>query len=332
MNSNKETNFWEALKKHNIELLASQIKKNGGSCENTVSSIIENLSYLTEKGESFGEEKRFIRLDVRRALASLCDSGRIVFKPSTIRWEDDRQVVTVGGYLYEIRPDGTEQTVSGFACGGASIEDIYPQEMQSENKRRSSLLSLASARAESNALFNAGIGIEFKNSDVFDLEEMEAKMPPAEPVMPTPVSQEERKAKAAARRAEKEKKSPAEPAKPEPEKESVKEPEKEEAKEVSVQEEATATEVKEEPVPAATPVAEETADKTEMTYEEAMKVPVDCGNYEGTPIGEILSKPQTARNISWVYKQNPQGRTAETKEALRVAIENYKGGALKNFL
>lgn len=267
-------------------------------------------SWLLELVPSAREEKRFIRLDVRRTLASLCDTGRIVFKPTSVRWEDNNQVVTVGGYLYELKDDGREIIVSGFSCGGASVDDIFPQEMLSDNKRTASLLSLAVARAESTALYNAGIGIEFKSGDVFDLEEAESNIPAAEPVMPSPVSQEERKEVAAEKRKKKAEIKASVP-------EEKKDPKPEETK--SVNERETAAE------------EADTQIRT-MTYEDALKVVMDIGTYTGKEIGEIVAKPQTARNICWAAKQNPEGRTDEVKEALRIVIDNYKNGALKAFM
>ncbi len=321
MNNN---NFWSGVRKHNAELLASQIVSRGGTCDGSVSSIIENIRFLAETGESFGEEKKFLRLDVRRALASLCDSGKIIFKPINIVWSDDKKTVTVGGYLYEVQNDGSENITSSYAVGGATLEDVYAQEMMSDAKRYSSLLALASARAESNALFNAGIGIEFKGGDVFNLEALEQQIPATEPVMPTPVSQEERKARRG---------------RPKKEAASAAETTASEAGPVATVEISNATA---EPAPEITTIPDAVAENAvqdtpastsegELSYEEAIKEVIDVGGYKGSTIGEILAKPQTARNIVWCYKQDPEGRSPRTKEALRVAIEGYNGGVLKRF-
>lgn len=316
-------NFWKAIKEHNTKLLASQIRGNGGTCEETAESVIENLSYLAEKGECYGEETRFLRLNIRRALGTLCDTGRLVFKPSSITWTDDKKVVTVGGYLYEVREDGNEIVCSGYSVGGAALEDVYSQDMMSDQKRTASQLSLAAARAESNAYFSAGIGIEFKGGDVFDLEAMEQQIKPALPKMPSPVSQVERKAKAAAKKAEKAK---------------AEAKEKELAELVNVPEGTPVEEALEAPSPTEAEAPVEAADtkaagnSSGMSFEDAKKVVLDCGNYAGKTIGEILAKKQTARAVVWVYKQDVEGRSQETKDALLTAINTYDNGWMKQYL
>ena len=306
--------FWEALKEHNKELLTSQIKTNGGQCDGTIDSIIANIGYLAETGESFGEEKKFLRLDIRRAIATLSDTGRIIFKPANVTYSENKKVCTVGGFLYEVKPDGSEVTISSYAVGGAVIEDVYSQEMMSDEKRSSSLLALATARAESKALFNAGIGIEFKGGDVFNLEALEQQIQAPEPVMPSPASQEEKKAKRG-RASKKTQETSQEP---------VNAP-------VKAKEENSA------PVPAETNLeaSESVTDTSEtsnvISYEDALKEIVDVGNYKGKTIGDVLSTPQTARNIVWCFKQDVENRSERTREALKVAIDNYEGGVLKRW-
>ncbi len=76
----------------------------------------------------------------------------------------------------------------------------------------------------------------------------------------------------------------------------------------------------------------ETASDAGMSYEDAMGIIIDCGVYNGKTIGEVLSSPGTARNVVWVFKQDPEGRSPETKKALSLAIDGYNGGVLKKFL
>ncbi len=316
--------FFKKLNEHNTRLLASQINANGGKASENIESIIDNIQYLAEKGESFGEETRFIRLDVRRALASLCDEGKIVFKiePSSIKWADDSSSVSLGGYLYLVSEDGTERTISSFACGGAAREDVYSQDMLSHPQRQSLMFSLASSRAESNAYYNAGIGIEFKGGDVFDLEAMEKAIPAPEPVTPEPKSVEERKSRrkkkdaAPAENINKEAPTPAET--PEVSTTPISEPQ-EKAEEKSIVESISESIIND-------------GSADDMTYEDALKQNLDIGTYAGQAIAVVLSKPQTARNIVWAYKNAPEGRSPELTKALEAAIDGYEGGVLRNYL
>ena len=316
-------NFWEKIKQHNTQLLLSEIESKGGKAEANVESILENLRYLAEEGDDFDEKKRFIRLDVRRALASLCDTGRIVFtlEPSTIKWAEDMSSVSLAGYLYEVRDDGTKMQISSLACGGAARQDVYSYDSMTNPQRQALMFSLASARAESNAYFNSGIGIEYKGGDVFDLEAFENRIPAPEPVMPETPSAEEKKQKRATR------------AKKEKAKEQPATGENSNVTETEAEAPAIVAPVTEEPEVVAAPVEPEAVKPAgAMTYEDALEVAVDCGTFNGTPIGEILSDERKARNIVWCFKQDIPGRTPETKMALSVAIEGYKGGVLKRLL
>ena len=311
--------FFEKLKEHNTKLLVSQINANGGNATESVDSIIDNLYYLAEKDESFGEETRFMRLDVRRTLASLCDTGRLVFKiePSSVKWAEDDSAISLGGYLVEIADDGMERKISSFACGGAAREDVYSQDMLTIAQRQALMFSLASARAESNAYFNAGIGIEFKGGDVFDLEAMEKNIPTPEPVMPQPKSIDERK---------KTKKVKKENGDGEVDNTSS-------ADMLPPETEAVTDKPDNQSLGDSTDTSDVPDVKSDaVTYEEALKVLIDTGTYAGQTIGTVLEKPQTARNIVWVYKHAPEGRDENTKKALEAAIEGYQGGALKNYL
>ncbi len=322
--------FFNKLNEHNTKLLVAQINAKGGKAEASVESIIDNIAYLAEKGESFGEETQFIRLDVRRALASLCDDGRIVFKiePSTIKWAEGNDAVSLGGYLYLVTPDGNERVISSFACGGCARKDVYRNDDLTNPERQAKMLSMASARAESNAYYNAGIGIEYKGGDIFDLEAMEKEIPAPEPVMPEPKSVEERKATRGKKKAE----AAAEPAKTE----TVEQPKAEESTPAPVEEKASEpakTEVVEENPLAENATTADAADNGQLTYEDALNVLLDNGQNKGQPISAVIANPRTSRNVVWVYKNEPkEGRSEETKAALEAVIEGFQGGALKRFL
>lgn len=316
-----------AFQQRSLNLLAAKIKENGGNIETAdLDSILENFSLLAEKGESFGEETKFIRLDVLRLLGSLNETGRLVFKvvPETISWSNDKNVVTLGGYLVEVRPDGTEITASGFSCGGAALEDVYASEMMSDNKRMSSMLSLASARAEKAAYQNAGIGIEFKG-DIFDLETSEAMQPAPKPVLPSPVSQDEKKAKRKARAKKTEEKTE-ETRINEPEATTAQENTKDEAPTadyITVSLETTVPEAKEEvaPEPVTEPVAETTG---EMTLEEASTFTADNGVYKGTKFSEIDENKAKWRCFIWLKKNPPEGgRDERTAQAIDLMISSH---------
>ena len=328
----------EAFRQRNLNLLAANINKNGGNLEVAdLNSIIENLTKLAEKGNSFGEEKLFIRLDVLRLLGSLNGSGRLVFKvlPETIRWSDDSKVVTLGGYLVEVRDDGTEVIQSGFSCGGAALEDVYASEMMSDNRRMSSMLSLASARAEKAAFQNAGIGIEFKG-DVFDLEASEAMLPAPKPVLPDPVSQNERTEKKKAKAKERKEKEARE-TKAEVKEEAPVTPVKEEK-----EAEAVAEAVPEAPAPETPDPAPETAETVQvaisapekpeadpiaegnLTLEEALKCIVDKGPHKGQPLSVVNEKMATWRHLVWLKKNPPEeGRDKKVDVALDIVIASH---------
>ena len=315
-----KNSFWNKIQTHNASLLASQINAKGGSAKADIDSIIDNMKYLVDKGESFGEETTFLRLDIKRLLGTLCDSGRLVFKvePATIHWAPDNSAVSVTGYLYEVREDGTEVRVSGFSCGGAARQDVYAQDELTSEQRTASMLGLASARAESNAYFNAGIGMEYKG-DIFDLEALEAQIPAPAPVMPSPVSQEERKVKRAAKKA----------AKPE----AVPVPETPKPAEATPETKPEPAKASEEPKQEATEApAEINGITSTMTYDEALKHIIDIGVNSGKPSSYPLEKPQTARNIVWLIKNAPADRPKELSDALMVAVEGYDGGGLKKYL
>ena len=324
--------FWEKIKDHNLRLLAAQANANGGNAEPTIDSVLGNLNCLSETVQSYGEDKKILRLSIRRTLGTLCDTGRILFRvePESIRWGKDNSSLSLGGYLYEIREDGTEIRISSFAAGGCAKEDIFPRDMMTDSQREALMLYTASARAESNALYNAGIGVEYKGGDVFDLEALDAAAPAAEPVMPSPASKEEKKQKKAAK-AKKE----IETAKTVEEPVVATDAEAEKpVVETAVNVAEVADPVEEDVVTKTQTASDETTANTSkvLSYEEALNMVVDCGAHAGKTIGEILSKPQTARNIVWCYKQEPEGRTEDTKKALWTAIEGYSDGVLKKFL
>lgn len=322
--------FWEKIKKHNLDLLVSQIEQKGGKADATVESVLDNLKYLADEEDEYDEKNRFLRLDVRRTLASLCDTGRLVFvlEPTTIKWAENMESVSLAGYLYEVKADGTEIRISSLACGGAARQDVYSYDEMSNPQRQAMMFSLASARAESNAYYNSGIGIEYKGGDVFDLEAFENRIPAPEPVMPATPSQEEKKQKRATR---------------------VRKAKAETAQEITqeatpVPETATEAPAIETPLNAGatteSPVEEMeiqqasdiTSASSEMSFEDAMKVAIDVGSFAGKTIGEILSDPRTARNIVWCFKQEVPERTPEVKKALSLSIEGYQNGVLKRFL
>ncbi len=338
--------FFSKLNNHNIQLLASQIAAKGGKVTASVDSIIDNLAYLTETGKDReGNDMQFIPLNVRRALATLCDEGRIIFKvePSSIRWTADDDAVSLGGYLYLVSPDGKERIISSFACGGCAREDVYRNDSYTNPERKAMMLSTASAKAESNAYYNAGIGIEYKGGDIFDLEAMEKEIPAPEPIMPETKSIEERKTRSRRKKAE----AAAEPAKTEtveqpkaeestpsvPEVETkASEPAKTEVVETKASEPAK-TEVVETPSLAENTTPTVTADDGKLTYEDAIKEVLDIGQYKGQTIAVILSDPRTARNAVWVYNHEPQeGRDPKFKAALEVAIDGYNNGILRNYM
>ena len=338
----------DSIREHNMSLLAEQIKQAGGSATPDVESIVSNVRYLAVEGEKYGEKVKYLPLQIRRLIASLDEDGTIVFRKEgepVFRTAPDGQGVScsVGGYLVEQRPDGTEVRLSGYSCGGASVDDVYPFEQMSDAKRRSILLSVASARAESNAFYNAGFFAEYKGGDVFDLDSLEAKIPAAvlaPEAMPDPQAAKGRgrkKAKAAEVET---------PVKPEPAPTPVPAPAP-----VAVPDPVTVPngvpeevpfdpvadapapkpEKAEEAVPA--PVPETAPADAPLTYEEALKAVMDEGSYEGQTLGEILQDPRKARNLTWAKKNPPEkGRAPEFDAALDVVIEGYKDGALKRFL
>ncbi len=325
--------FFQKLNNHNIHLLASQIIASGGKAEASIDSIIDNIAHLTETGKSYdGEIKHFIRLDVRRALASLCDEGRIVFKvePSSIKWMKDDEAVSLGGYLYLITPDGKERIISSFACGGCARSDVYAAEDRTTPQREAYMLSMASARAESNAYYNAGIGIEYKNNDIFDLEAMEMEIPAPAPTMPETKSVEERKTRGRKKKTE----AAAEAAKPEESEQPKAEENTPAAPEAQAEaSESANSEVVETPSLAENTTPTDVADTGKLTYDEAINSILDNGQYKGQTIAVVLSDPRTARNVVWVYAHEPQeGRDPKFKEALEVALDGYNGGILRNYL
>ena len=313
-------NLKEAIKKRNMQLLAAKINENGGQAVPEMDSILNNLPLLAEKGESFGEETKFIRLDVLRLLGTLNETGRLIFKilPETITWAPDRSVVSLGGYLVDVSADGNEIPVSGFSCGGAALEDVYSSEMMSDARRMSSMLSLASARAEKAAYQNAGIGIEFKG-DVFDLEASEAMIPAPKPVLPSPVSQDEKKARKRKKKEEEPKEQPVDP-----ELETTKETAEETLAAIvnvpeNVPEEtvfgAESTEPEPEPAP---------ANNSEMTLDVALKFVVDTGVNKGKSFAEIDANKATWRHFVWLKKNPPAtGRDADTEKALDLIIASH---------
>lgn len=328
--------FFSKIKEHNAQLLVSQINNNGGNAQASVDSILDNLKFLTEDGESYGEIKKFIRLDVRRAIASLCDEGNIVFKidPSTIKWAADDSSVSLGGYLHLIDKAGNDRIISSFACGGCARRDVFPLDSLEDSQRQAKMLSCASAKAESNAYYNMGLGIEYKGGDVFDLEAMEKAIPAPEPVAPEPKTTEERKAKkrtkavvTAAPAVENTVQDSTADSVPAPAAETKPVAEVKEEPSVAIAEPSNeATEV---PFEAETP---ETSSSDTLSYEDALNEILDVGNYKGQTIGTVLAKPQTARNIVWCIKNAPEGRTQRLTAALEAAVNGYGDGILKNYL
>lgn len=337
----------DSIREHNMSLLAEQIKQAGGSATPDVESIVSNVRYLAVEGEKYGEKVKYLPLQIRRLIASLDEDGTIIFRKEgepVFRTAPDGQGVScsVGGYLVEQRPDGTEVRLSGYSCGGAATDDVYPFEQMSDAKRRSMLLSVASARAESNAFYNAGFFAEYKGGDVFDLDSLEAKIPAATlapAAMPDPQAVKGRgkkKAKAA------EVETPVKPepvpapasapaAAPDPVSVPDSAPEEVPFDPVAEGPAAPKPEKPEEAVPA--PEAVSAAPAAPLIYEEALQAVMDEGSYEGQTLGEILQDPRKARNLTWAKKNPPEkGRDPKFDAALDVVIEGYKDGALKRFL
>lgn len=295
------------LKKVYELMLMQKIRENGGSCEEP-DQIWENLEYLTTEVQNFDEVKRYLPLQVKKILLFLMDP----------KHHKEFTVIRENGCIScecKIYWEG-ETTPAGIGFVKRYLSQIFPTQGMTSEERDSVIESSCRSLALSQAITDAGIGLQF-NGEAFDsmMEKMEkedferlqerknsAKVPDVPPTT---------KAIATAKKKEEKAQIPHVAAEPTP----LPEPKKEEK--------ILAEEKVETPVTPATLVEkpEEPTHTEGMSVEEARKQIADIGTYAGNDLGVLFDKAPKA--LIWLVNAD-----SKVKDACMVLInsdEHLKG-------
>lgn len=282
----------ELLRKSYEKIIMQKIREKGGHVENP-EEIWDNLTYLAQEVQKFGETRLFLPLQVKKMLAYIVDPDNYV----EYQVNSDENSCTVEARLYWT---GSSYP-SGVGFVKRYVNQIFPNNSMSPEERLSIMESTVRGLALSRAITDAGIGMHLYG-DCFDfnveaLEKDEAEKEinkEAEKKVPNIPSAEEKKVQRLAAKAAKEK------AERKPQEEMT------EAMDAAV---AVPVEV-----PKVTAVAEDNTlhdekepEKDEvyvssMSIEEARKAVADKGALAGNTLGVIFDKKPL--NLIWLINNH----------------------------
>ena len=258
--------YFSILQANYVSYLVGLIREKGTKCENSFASVIKNLSVLTVTKESYGKKVTYLPLYIKEIVAKII-SSECYWEFITENAEDYCRVEAL--FFWK----SSDEKPAGRGLVRRSLASIDSCDFRSESERRDSLEGTVRGAAKTRALHDAGIGMEYYQDCIEDMEENET----SEPTLPEPVSQEEKKKK----RAEKAKETEADTtASPEP---ASLTPSKEESKK----------ELKESP---------------KMTLDEAFTKVAGIGQCKGYSLKEIYERQP--RNIVWLYNSGDPEKEA----------------------
>lgn len=259
---------------------------------NTPEQIFENLDAFSKSVSKFGEEQKYIPLQIKKMLAFILDPEyRIEYKVNkTDRWCE------VEAFVYWSGSD----VPSGTGFKKLYVDQVRRNDMISVEERESGLEATVRGAAASRALTDAGIGMEFYG-DLFDTDidkedaerSLDLKVATTAPTattvptvtpgeltgMPSLMSNEEKKAQKRRQKA----------AQAQPVAEAPKQ-------EVPTQEFTANETPAQEEVPA--PVSAEAS----MSIDEARAAIVDIGTFAGSELGTLFdTRPKT---LIWLVNNN----------------------------
>ena len=270
------------------------IGKNGG---NPKDDIFDQLIYLTDSIESFGETRLYISLPVKEALVRMLDAdARYEYE---VLPSKEGTAITVNCFLKWSDQD----TYSGIGTCTRFLPSIFKFDSLTEDERKEKWIKTVKSLARADAIRDAlALGVyDFDDSErqIANEEKIIAEKK-AEAKVPEIKSVNEKKAEHTAKpvitEEIKEKEMPVTP---------------EEPIQITIEDEFTT-------IPLGTV---ETSD--DMPLEEAMNALADIGNYKGNKLGDILKV--APRNIPFLVNQN-----SSVKDAAMVIIKANPG--LENYL
>ena len=275
--------------------LRNIIGKNGGNKEG---EIFSQLIYLTEKVETFGEERMYISLPVKEALVRMLDADAQY--SYDLKQSNDGQALTATCFL---KWSGNE-SYSGIGTCTRYLHSIFRFDSLTEEERKEKWVktckSLARADAIRDALALSAFDFDESDLQIADEEKkvLEKELEKAVPEIPSP---EEKKARrrtskeAASEKVEEKLVLPEElPVIPE---------------EAEIRKTEIVTETNEEP---------ESENSSELSYEKALTFSATKGNYAGISLKDILET--NPKHLVWLMN-NDTGADGSSKAA-RTIVEN----------
>lgn len=289
----------ECIKKVYEQLLMKKINTNGGNAQKA-EQIWENLEFLTTEITNYDEVKKYLPLQVKKMLIYILDPK--YRKEFTVTKSENSVTCECKIYWSE------DESPAGIGLCKKYLSQIFPNQGMPTEERDSIIESSCRSLALSQAITDAGIGLQF-SGEAFDsmfekleLEDFErlqerknsGKVPEVPPTTTkaTPKSVEKTPEKEASK-----KDAPVVPH-IEPDKKKEKPAEKKTTAPAPVEETMTTA-------PA----------NSQMSVEEARKVVADIGTYAGNDLGIIYDK--APKSLIWLVNAN-----SAVKDACLVLINN----------